>query len=202
MFEGIEYVLDHAEEWNVDTDNIVMAGDSAGGYFISFAGAASADHTLCGRLNIPFRHADSFAVRALTAISPEINCASMADPEKPQNKFQDMNIIMELFFGKSLKKNREFLKTPEGQAASPHVIEGYPPTFVIWSSKDWLRYEAFDYMKELREHNVPYDHYECTGILGSHAFGIATIVEPGRKALRAAWNFVLPYLPEYFSEGN
>lgn len=202
VFQGIDYVLDHAAEWNADPDSIVMAGDSAGGYFVSFAGAAAADHALCERLGIPFRHAKTFSLRAVVTISGCFNCASMADPEKPQHKFQDMGIILSLFFGLSLKEVREFLKTSQGKVASPHVSDGYPPAFVIWSSRDWLRYESFDYMEALEKHNIPYAEHECTGILGSHAFGIATIVEPGRRALFDTWNFVLPYLPGFFENAG
>ena len=45
---------------------------------------------------------------------------------------------------------------------------------------------------------MPYDVHKCGGLIGNHAWAIATIVKPAQECLAHTWEFALPYLPEYF----
>ena len=45
---------------------------------------------------------------------------------------------------------------------------------------------------------MPYDVHKCGGLIGNHAWAIATIVKPAQECLEHTWEFTLPYLPEYF----
>lgn len=69
IFKGIEYILDNAGKYGIDTENIVIAGESAGGYFTSMVGAVSSHKELYNKLGIDFRYRDTFKVSACVIIS-------------------------------------------------------------------------------------------------------------------------------------
>lgn len=199
IFSAIDYLFDNKDKYNFDTDNIVVAGESAGGYFISYLAAAADDKELLSKLGIEFRHKDEFSIKAMVSHCGGYNVHRLTDSEKPQSKFPDIKMMLRTFFGKSKDEIIPWLKSEEGKLASPPVTKGFPPMFISWCSRDYLRYEAFDLMKELDELGVPYEVFKGDGIIGNHAWTIVTVFKKGKECFEKSKEFVLPYLPEYFN---
>ncbi len=200
VFAAVDYIFNHASEYGIDTDNIIVAGESAGGYYISYLSACCADKSLYDKLGINFRHRDQFSIKAMVSICGCHNLTRLSDTTKPQSKFPDIKMMVSSFAGVPYKEMNEFLNSEKGKLFSPPVYKGYPPTFLIWGDKDYLRYEAFDFAEELKALGVPHELYKADGIIGMHAWAIATIVQKGRDCLNAAFDFTLPYLPDYFEK--
>ncbi len=198
VFSAVDFLFDHSDEYGIDTDNIVISGESAGGYFIAYLAAAAADPTLPEKLGIDFRHRDSFKIKAMVAHSGCYNLKRLADKTKEQSTFPDMKMMLSSFLGVKKENISQWLDSEEGKYASPPVSKDFPPTFVCWSAMDKLRYEAFDFMKELDEHCVPYEEFKGDGLISPHAWSIVTIFKKARICFDKAKNFVLPYLPDYF----
>ncbi len=194
VYEAIDFLLDHADEWGFDPDNAVVAGESAGGYYVMHVGSTAADPGRLARAGITFRHAGSFKPKALVDICGCIDMARLLDENKGQSTFPDMKMFVTSFLDKSCEEAKAWAATEEGKLASPVIKEGFPPTFVIWATRDKLRYEAFDILDELEAAHVPYDVHKCGGLIGNHAWAIATIVEPAKACLRHTFDFVLPYV--------
>lgn len=202
VFSAVDYIFDHAEEYGIDTDNIIIAGESAGGYYISYMSACCADKSLYDKLNINFKHRDEFKVKAMVSICGCHNLTRLTDKSKPQSKFPDIKMMVSSFAGVPYKEIPDFLMSEKGKLFSPPVLKDYPPTFLIWGDKDYLRYEAFDFAKELEVLGVPHELYKADGIIGMHAWAIATIVRKGRACLESAFDFTLRYLPDWFAKEN
>lgn len=200
IFSAVDYIFDHASEYGIDTGNIIVAGESAGGYYISYLSACCADKSLYDKLHISFRHRDEFSIKAMVSICGCHNLTRLTDKSKPQSKFPDIKMMVASFAGVPYKEIPEFLSTEKGKLFSPAVHKDYPPTFLIWGDKDYLRYEAFDFAQELDALGVPNKLYKADGIIGMHAWAIATIVQKGRDCLDATFDFTLPYLPGYFQK--
>lgn len=194
VFAAIDCILDSAEENCIDTENIVIAGESAGGYYISFVAACAADKTLLDKLGITFRHRDSFRLKAMVSHCGCYNLRYLTDPEKPQSKFPDIRMMISSFVGRPYKETAQLLKTQEGSLYSPPVTEGFPPMFITWCTQDKLRFEAFDLMKKLDTLGVPYEQFRGDGIISQHAWTIVTIVKKGRECLEKTFDFVMPLL--------
>ena len=192
--DAIDFIYDHADEWNVDLSRIVLAGESAGGYYIMFCASIAADPSLADRLGLTFRHKDEFHVDAMVSNCGCFNVESLINPDKNQSIVPDMKMFMTSFFGMTMEEIKEFLKTDEGRLASPKVSEKYPPTFVIYCSRDWLRYEAFDLIEELEKYNIPHGSFLGDGIIGNHAWPLATIVKKGRRCFDESFEFVTRYV--------
>lgn len=199
IFSAIDFIFDNAEKYNIDTENIVIAGESAGGYFVSYLAAIADDKSLLDKLGINFRHRDSFSLKAMVTHCGCYNIERLTNKDKKQSKFPDIKMMTNSFFLKNRDELRQWLKTEEGKLASPPVTKGYPPTFVTWCSQDYLRYEAFDLMKEFDELGVPYEQFKGDGIISQHAWTIVTVFKKGRECFEMAKDFVCKYLPEYFN---
>ena len=104
------------------------------------------------------------------------------------------------FIGKNLEETRKFLDTEEGKLAIPVFASSFPPSFLIWATKDYLRYETFDLSEELKAHGITHKTYKADGKIAAHAWSIATIFKESKECLKETIDFVLPYLPEYFAK--
>ncbi len=200
IYKAIDFLFDNAEKYGIDTDNIVIAGESAGGYYISYLASCAADNSLYDKLGINFRHRDEFKIKAMVSICGCHNLTRLTQKAKPQSKFPDIKMMVSSFAGVPYKEMAEFLKTEKGKLFSPVPHKDYPPTFMIWGDKDFLRYEAFDSAEELKALGVPHALYKADGLIGMHAWAIATILKKAKLCLKASYDFVLPYLPDWFEK--
>lgn len=194
IFSAIDFILDNANKSNIDTDNIILAGESAGGYYISYAAACANDNTILDKLHIDFRNKDTFRVKALVSHCGCYNIGRLTDPDKKQSKFPDIKMMCSTFMGMPVHEIREKVATDVNNLISPVVTENFPPTFLTWGDKDLLRYEAFDFAEELKKNNVPYVLYKSDGPIGLHAWSIVTLLKKSRICLDETFKFADKYL--------
>lgn len=194
IFTALDQILNDAEKYNFDTKNIVIAGESAGGYYISYVASYLKDKAVLDYFGIDFKHCDEAQIKALVSISGCFDLQRLTDDSKEQSKFPDMRMMVPTFLGKSLKEVREFLKTDEAKYCSPRITESFPPTFAIWATNDKLRYEAFDLCEELKKLNVPHKLYKADGIIGNHAWAVMPIFKKSKICFEEAYKFVSEYI--------
>lgn len=193
IFKGIEYVLDRAEEYGIDTDRIVVAGESAGGYFAALVAAVASHRALYGELGIDFAYKDDFKVSACVLLS------GLYDPVRSTGTgFPLIGLDVKTFLGKSEAEMKDGIK--EGDA--PCVIDDYadaafPPAFIVASKYDKLATESEDLRDELVAAGAEHEFFLCTGINGVHAGALACeLAASGRECLRRAQDFVARALAE------
>ncbi|MBR3552693.1 MAG: alpha/beta hydrolase [Clostridia bacterium] len=182
------YALEDAEL--LDLGTIVLAGESAGGYFILKLAEFAAHPELFDRYGIPFKNKDRFHVDALVSHCGCFDLKNLTDPQKPQSAFPDIKMMVSSFLGLPRGKVRAYLATEAGALASPKITRGFPPAFIISAERDALRFEAQDLAEQYKALGIPYATFEGTGIIGNHAWTIATIVKKGKSCLEASVRFV------------
>lgn len=188
IYKAIDWIFDHRDEFNIDTSKVLLGGESAGSYFIFYMAMTSLDHSYYDKLGIDFKHRDEFKVSAMISNCGAINFDTLVD-----NKFPGIKYMMNAFTGYSYKEIKENKDKEEIKILSPRIIEGFPPTMLIYASKDYLRSESFAAAKEFDRLGVPYKFYEGTGIISQHAWPIATCVKKGRECLNETMSFVKQY---------
>ncbi len=188
IYKAIDWIFDHSDEFNIDTSKVLLGGESAGSYFIFYMAMTSLDHSYYDKLGIDFKHRDEFKVSAMISNCGAINFDTLVD-----NKFPGIKYMMNAFTGYSYKEIKENKDKEEIKILSPRIIEGFPPTMLIYASKDYLRSESFAAAKEFDRLGVPYKFYEGTGIISQHAWPIATCVKKGRECLNETMSFVKQY---------
>ena len=189
IFKGIEFVLDRAEEYGIDRDRVVVAGDSAGGYFAAMVSAISVRRDLYGLLGIDFDYKDTFRVSACVTLSGIFDPVRAVDTRYPQ-----MGLFTSVLLGKSRRevaamKGDEALRVT--YAADARLTAEYPPVFVVASKYDRLKKESDDFTDELEAAGARHGYFLCTGINGVHAGALACgLSRSGRECLAEAKKFV------------
>ena len=198
LFTALDYIIDRADEYNIDPTNTVIAGESAGGYFITYITSCLNNPEILEKLGIEFRNIDKIKVNAVVSHCGCYDIKSMVSPNKKQSKFPDIKMMCATFMGMPVKKILEYADTEDGKLISPDFTDKFPPTYFTWCTHDYLRYEAFDLEEKFKKLGVPYRMFKGDGIIGNHAWTIVTMFKKARICLKDTFDFVLPYLPDYF----
>lgn len=202
LFTALDYIIDRADEYNIDPMNTVIAGESAGGYFITYITNCLNNPEILEKLGIEFMNIDKIKINAVVSHCGCYNIKSMVSPDKKQSKFPDIKMMAATFIGMPVKKILEYADTEKGKLISPAFTEKFPPTYFTWCALDYLRYEAFDLEEKFKKLGVPYRMFKGDGIISNHAWTIVTMFKKARICLEDTFDFVLPYLPEYFPQNK
>lgn len=135
----VTWVMEHAGEYDLDTENIFMVGDSAGAHGLSLYTAICTNPEYAKEYT--FKVPDGFKPNAIA-----LNCglASISIKEG-----EETSELMKDYLPEHGTKKEEWLMSP-----ILHMTENYPPTFVMTAEGDFLRDEAPELVKRLAECNV------------------------------------------------
>ncbi len=194
IFKALDQILDSAEENNFDPENVVIAGESAGGYYISYVASCLNDRSILDALGIEFKNIDKMKIRALVSLSGCFDLQRVTDTSKKQSEYPDIKMMASTFVGKSFDETVEFLKTDDAKYYSPKFTEDFPPTFAVWAVNDKLRYETFDLQEDLEALGVPCKTYKADGIIGNHAWSVMPIFKKSMDCFETAYEFVMKYI--------
>lgn len=196
VFNAIDFIYDNADKYNFDTDNVVLAGESAGGYFISYVASVTGNKEILKKMNFNFRHADDFKIKAMVTLSGCFDLRRMTDPKKPQSGFPDIKTMVKSYLMTEYDDAVKYLNSEQGRCVSPQVNDKYPPSFIIWGDKDLLRYESFDFAEELRQNGIEYKLYKADGAIGMHAWAIVQLFRKSRECFEHTYNYIKQFLNE------
>lgn len=194
IFKALDQILDGAEENNFDPENVVIAGESAGGYYISYVASCFTDKTILDELGIDFKHFGKAKIKSLVSICGCYDLQRLTDVSKEQSQYPDIKMMASTFVGKPFDETVEFLKTDDAKHYSPKITSDFPPTFAVWATNDKLRYETFDLQVELEKLGVPCETYKADGIIGNHAWAIMPIFKKSKACFDKTYEFVLNYI--------
>ncbi|MGN1443057.1 MAG: alpha/beta hydrolase [Acutalibacteraceae bacterium] len=193
IFKGIEYVLDHAEQYHIDTSRVVVAGESAGGYFASLVGVVTSHHELYDSMKIEFQYQSDFKADALVLMS------GIYDPIRSlDTKFQNMELFIEALCGMPLDQIRQEYAAGnlKGLSPSDYTDSSFPPSFIVGSKYDLLLPESVALHNDLDKAGVKNEFFVCTKINGVHAGSLACDTATGKTAVKKAQEFVRGVLEE------
>ncbi len=187
LFKAIDFVIDNADKYNIDTQRVVIAGESAGGYFALQLTAILKNQTLYDNLAIDFKHKDNFNVSAVIS-----NCSAIDIVRLLDSNFPFMRTMVRCYTDKTKKELRKDKDKETIKMMSPtnYFTEDFPPTVIIYGAKDILRHESFALAKQFEELNVPHILYRGTGIMSLHASGIATKFKQAKRCFSATMDYV------------
>lgn len=177
--QAVDYVLDQAEEWNLDTDRIAVGGESAGVYYAAFIAAISKDKTILEKLGLPPMKHLEFDVKVNM-----FNCAAVELKNMAEKGFPDVDLMVEAYSGYPMKEILAGEHDKEMERLSPisYINAQFPATFMIYGSLDSLRFNTFKMAEKLEQFGVPYKLYKSTGIFyGQHT---TTMILKSKKAFR------------------
>lgn len=135
MFELLSKIPDIAKEYNLDTDRIVITGDSSGAYTSVYVAGAIFNKSLRGQLGLKDLEVKPAGVAALCGIYDVVTAMSKKLP------FGLTRSVGSSYLG--MKLNRDFSNVKDFKyldIMSPvqFVNEDWCPTFISYAEKDFL----------------------------------------------------------------
>ena len=200
IFNAIDWLYENKDVYHIDMQNILVAGDSAGGYFITMLADLKNNPEKMERIGVSCKHINDININALVSICGAFDIKRMYDKTNPQSKFPDMKVFLYAFIGKSGKDFKEWLASDSAVDASPTITSSFPPTFLIWATADKLRYESFDLIKQFDEVGVEYGQFKADKEIKNHAWAVVTQLPTAKLGLYYTHKFVLPKFSKYFEE--
>ncbi len=188
IFKALEFVLDRAREYGIDTGRIVVAGESAGGYLASMMTAVATHRGLYDEAGIDFRYRQSFRPVGCLLLS------GIFDPPRSlDTKFPFIKTYISAFAGENRKHFAEFFTEQYRVTAvsEDYADAAFPPTFIVGSKYDRLITESESLYEKLKSCGVRSEYYVCTGINGMHAASLDSVHgKSGRECFEKALAFM------------
>ena len=192
--DALNFTEKLAEKYNFDMDNIVLTGDSSGGYIASYLAALKYNDVLC----------EKFECNVEPRLKGLMLMCGIYDLEvllKGNSLMGVIPVTAGTIFNRRFKKDLSDLKEiPEYDYISPSkfVNEKWCSTFICWSDDDIICQGQGEPMGEKLKAVVPlYEQYHVPGIMNNHCFHL---MPPSNRYARECMEKSLEFLSELFSE--
>ena len=188
ILKAVEYTIDKKDIYNLDLENIVLAGDSAGAYFVSYIPVLEQMPSLYETLDIDFKYNQKLNIKALVTISGLYDLK-----ETLRTKFPFYKLMYSVFTGRETKSIQSALVSRERDIYSIYdkMKSTYPPTFIITGTKDPLKACSFSFNKVLNNKNIKNEFFLCkTGLSVLHSGAVHVKRGDGQEALKRTLKFL------------
>ena len=165
LFAALGWIKRNAEELNLDTNKIVVAGDSAGAYYALSMAAIADNDELKKKLKI---------TNDLSFSATILNCGIYDIKKALEGKFL-FDINKKVFEASTGITEDEFMHYKYRKFCSPLdlVERGFPPTFLIYAEKDLLcNGHAELLIEKFDEKDVYFESFCSTSVLNNHCFSL------------------------------
>lgn len=165
LVTAANYIYDNAEKYNIDADRIIVAGDSAGGYYASMLAAFNCTD----KLGEVFGFAPKF--RFFGSI---LNCGLYDLQTIFQTKYI-LNVDDAVFLSFIGIRQSDFDSYQYKDYCAPidHITGDYPPTYVISSAADlFCKGQSDVLLEKFKQCGVYYEFYESRKFISNHCFSL------------------------------
>lgn len=128
IFRALDFIADHAEEYNLDTSRIIVSGDSAGAYYAALVAAGCNNKEYLDKLDVHPKACPTAAI---------LNCGIYdIDIAFNANVIFDIgNKLFSCFMGKG-KAEFDDYEYKDFCAANQLIKDYFPPSFIVYSPND------------------------------------------------------------------
>lgn len=139
----INWIVDNADKYGFDLDNVFGVGDSAGGTLIGITAAFLTNKEYASKFD--FKASDKFKFKGIA-----FNCAAF-EISSVKEADDNMGSLMDDLFGR--KVTDEDL---EIMNAGNYITEAYPPSFIMSATGDFLKDELPQMVEVMIKNSVPF----------------------------------------------
>ena len=172
----IAWMIDHADEYGLDTERVFLVGDSAGGQIAGSYTGIVCDPAYAAFF--PFHVPDGFRLRGAA-----LNCG-IYTKEALFAPGTDLTIMDEYIPGHT-EREESLMDVTE------HVNASWPPVYLMSAAQDYLKFQSLVMAEALAEKNVPFVlriHADEKQALG-HVFHCDLRLKQAEKANREECSF-------------
>lgn len=174
----IDQLYDKRNELNINFDQLIIGGDSAGAYLASMV-AAVVNCKPIDNISTELKHFGKYKVKALLAMC---GAYSLSDLYKNQ-PLRPINTFLSSYTGIQ-RKNLNRLTDDLNYDLKSIINENFPRTFIIKAINDKLIVESNSLERLLSSLNVQFDSFLATGLLSFHCFPLMCKTTVGRECLQ------------------
>lgn len=178
--QAFSYIMEHSEEYHLNTNKIVLMGSSAGAIIVSQLGAVIANPEYAELLNIS------------SSLKPEqIKSIVVDDAPLIYEKFSlGCKFIIGNYVKGSIFLNKDEINRYD---CIPHMTSDYPVSIMLGSEYRYDMNQMHDKLDELGVKNVLVDPYAKDGIVRPHCF---VSNERTDETAKAAFDTLVSFLKE------
>lgn len=187
---ALDWIKGNADKYNLDLDNIMVSGDSAGAYIAAYLGLLQSNQEIRSRLNfteLPLK------IKALL-----LYCGPYQVDELLTKKVM-LNLQTEIGAA-FLKADKADFKQIERLAnhryrdiinISPFVGKGFPLSFLTYAKNDFLcPGQGEPFIKLLQENNIPHRYHFGGKLNDLHCYHLFRMNRSGREAMKMTKEFI------------
>jgi acetyl esterase/lipase len=202
IFRAIRCVFKKKDEYNLDLENVFLAGDSSGAHLAALAAAVTVNPRLYDEFGVEFEEKEGFKIKGLVLISGIFEFLSCIDAGFPRSDLYARSYTG--YDSHGIENIAEFLEQPVIRDMTPlPLVNGeYPPCAVIAGEADPLRPSSEAFFRKLSEKGVKTKYFLGTGKRAVHCFPLYDRNENGQKAMKIVKEFLLEILNEPSEKPN
>lgn len=178
-----EWIMKHAEEYQLDTDHIFGVGDSAGAHMLGLYASICTNPEYAKQYD--FQVPEGFAWKAVA-----LNCGAYQITISGDAQDFTGQLMSELLPEKGSAEELKKINVID------HVSEAFPPVFLMTSNGDFLKADAPLLMKKLMECQVPhmFHFYGDKDTMLYHVFHLNMKTEIAEECNKEECDFFKRYL--------
>lgn len=181
LVKALNFIVSLKDEYNLDLDNVVITGDSAGGYFASYAVAITTHPTLASDLGLPKCDIKFSAFLGLCGVYDFVKMVNIPEPFGIAiNTARD-------FAGYKFKRNfSNFSDYVYCDYISPinFVNENWCKSMLVYAEKDIFCHGQGELMsKKMDENGVVYEKSTSKHLLDNHCYFLFEFTKAAKKSL-------------------
>lgn len=191
LVTALNFLYDNSNEYGFDTDNVIFAGDSSGGYYASYAVALATHPTLREELNLPELKVKPRALIFLSGVVDLIKMVKLRDPLMIARNTGRHFLNYKLKWGATNAKSHEFYKY---LSPANFVTENWCPTFLSYSKKDLFcggQGEILD--EKLTQFAIEERKHVATRLLDNHCYILFSKKKKAREAQDEMAQFLIKF---------
>lgn len=138
----VTWMLEHAQQHQLDTNNVFAVGDSAGAHILSLY------ICICTNPEYATQYTIKSPIKSFRFNAIALNCGIY---DIAQSDSSDM--IAEYMPNRGSSEELELLAIPK------HITSEFPPTFLMTSNEDFLRMQPAFMIREFEKFHIPYVYH-------------------------------------------
>lgn len=188
IIDAFNYIDTLAETYNIDTEKIVVSGDSSGAYQSAMLTAFANDNELRELMELPKINRRPQVIALM---------CGLYNLEKLLSGPSIFGVVPEtasMILGFKIEKDCSNISDYEYiNFVSPDrlVNDKWPPVFLAWANEDVLCAGQGPVMAEqLEQFGIPNAHFEASGFLNNHCFHLNMGTAIGKECMRECLAFI------------
>ncbi|MDR2091327.1 MAG: alpha/beta hydrolase [Clostridiales bacterium] len=192
IFRALSYAFQKKDEYNLDTENVFLAGDSSGAHLAALAAAVTVNPRLYDEFGIDFDGKEELKIKGLVLISGIFEFLSCIGTSFPYADFYLRSYTGHDTRNIESEKIAEFWERPgiRETVPAPLVNPEYPPCIVFTGEGDPLHPSSEVFYRKLRENGVEARYFSAEGKYAVHGFPLYDKNKNGQKAMSMVKEFL------------